>query len=86
MQSGDARLRLSFSEAVDPVTAEVAGNYTVTGAGVDSARVDGVVGKAGGVAGMLGRGAGKHDESAGLVEAGKELERGRADRAERRRR
>ncbi len=35
-------LRLAFSEAVDPGTAEVAGNYTVDGAGVDSARVDGI--------------------------------------------
>ncbi len=37
-----SKLRLVFSEAVDPVTAEIAGNYTVDGAGVDSARVDGV--------------------------------------------
>ncbi len=35
-------LRLTFSEPVDPATAEVAGNYMVDGAGVDSARVDGV--------------------------------------------
>lgn len=36
----DYRLRLAFSEALDESTAEIASNYLVEGAGVDSARVD----------------------------------------------
>jgi|GEM_PF-268134 len=37
----DEELRLTFSEAVDPATAEIASHYAVPGVGVDSARVDG---------------------------------------------